>query len=103
MCIRDRCNEGELLEKFNIQLSPIPMPELTAEMKKVKEDVYKRQYHTFLHVLMDENPESCIIFCGTREMVNVLFQKLRRNRIFCGMLHGDMEQKERLKLSLIHI
>ena len=28
------CNEGELLEKFNIQLSPIPMPELTAEMKK---------------------------------------------------------------------
>ena len=23
------CNEGELLEKFNIQLAPIPMPELT--------------------------------------------------------------------------
>lgn len=32
------CNEGELLEKFNIQLSPIPIPELTAEIKKVKED-----------------------------------------------------------------
>ena len=30
------CNEGELLEKFNIQLSPIPMPELTAELKRVK-------------------------------------------------------------------
>ncbi len=30
------CNEGELLEKFNIQLTPIPMPELTDEMKKVK-------------------------------------------------------------------
>ena len=30
------CNEGELLEKFNIQLSPIPMPELTDEVKKVK-------------------------------------------------------------------
>lgn len=24
------CNEGELLERFNIQLAPIPMPELTA-------------------------------------------------------------------------
>ena len=46
---------------------------------------------------MDENPQSCMIFCGTREMTNVLFQKLRRKRIFCGMLHGDMEQKERLK------
>ena len=32
------CNEGELLEKFNIQLSPIPMPELTDEVKKVKAD-----------------------------------------------------------------
>ncbi len=32
------CNEGELLEKYNIQLSPIPMPELTKELKKVKED-----------------------------------------------------------------
>ena len=30
-------------------------------------------------------------------MTNVLFQKLRRGRIFCGMLHGEMEQRERLK------
>lgn len=30
------CNEGELLEKFNIQLSPIPMPELTNELKEAK-------------------------------------------------------------------
>ena len=30
------CNEGELLEKFNVQLSPIPMPELTDEVKKAK-------------------------------------------------------------------
>lgn len=35
------CNEGELLEKFNIQLSPIPMPELTEEMKAVKKDEEK--------------------------------------------------------------
>jgi len=32
------CNEGELLERFNIQLSPIPMPELTETMKAVKEE-----------------------------------------------------------------
>ena len=32
------CNEGELLEKFNIQLSPIPMPELTKEVKKALEE-----------------------------------------------------------------
>lgn len=32
------CNEGELLEKFNIQLSPIPLPELTDAMKAAKEE-----------------------------------------------------------------
>lgn len=32
------CNEGELLERFNIQLSPIPMPELTAAVRKAKEE-----------------------------------------------------------------
>lgn len=32
------CNEGELLEKFNIQLSPIPMPELLQEVKAAKEE-----------------------------------------------------------------
>ena len=35
------CNEGELLERFNIQLSPIPMPELIAEVKAVKEEETK--------------------------------------------------------------
>lgn len=32
------CNEGELLEKFNIQLSPVPLPELYAEMRRQRED-----------------------------------------------------------------
>ena len=30
------CNEGELLEKFNVQLSPIPLPELYDAMKDAK-------------------------------------------------------------------
>ena len=32
------CNEGKLLEKFNIQLAPIPLPELYAEIRKWKEE-----------------------------------------------------------------
>lgn len=32
------CNEGELLERFNIQLAPIPMPELAAEIRYAKEE-----------------------------------------------------------------
>jgi len=32
------CNEGELLERYNIQLAPIPLPELTEEVQKAKND-----------------------------------------------------------------
>jgi L-fucose isomerase-like protein len=32
------CNEGELLEKFHIELAPVPLPEVTAEMKKASAD-----------------------------------------------------------------
>jgi len=35
------CNEGELLERFNIQLAPVPMPELTREVKAAKAEKTK--------------------------------------------------------------
>lgn len=37
------CNEGELLEKFNIQLSPIPMTELILETEAVRKDAEKME------------------------------------------------------------
>lgn len=70
------------------------VPAITQKLYAVDSE---HKYELFLDILITENPENCMIFCGTREMVNVLFQKLRRSRIFCGMLHGEMEQKERLK------
>ncbi len=56
----------------------------------------EEKYELFLELLMTENPTNAMIFCETREMVNTLYQKLRRKRIRCGMLHGGMEQKDRL-------
>ena len=51
------CNEGELLEKFNIQLAPIPMPELTDMVKKVKEEKIEVQK---VIDYCKENMEICI-------------------------------------------
>lgn len=51
------CNEGELLEKFNIQLTPIPMPELTDAIKKAKaEGTEVTGVMNYCH----ENMEICI-------------------------------------------
>lgn len=77
-----------------------PEPE-NEEEPAISQVVYRTgpeaKYETLKRILMLENPASCMIFCGTREMVNVLLQKLKRDRIFCGMIHGEMEQKERLR------
>lgn len=56
----------------------------------------EEKFNLLLKLLQTENPEDCIIFCETREMVNTLFQKLRRKKIRCGMLHGGMDQRDRL-------
>ncbi|MBT9777492.1 fucose isomerase [Clostridium sp. MCC353] len=48
------CNEGELLERFNIQLAPIPMTELTEEIKKVKEENSRvEELITYIHQNME--------------------------------------------------
>lgn len=91
----------ELVDEY-VQDAVLIMQEQQEKMRNaISQSVYETdsdgKYKLFTNVLIKENPDSCIIFCGTREMVNVLFQKLRRNRIFCGMIHGDMEQRERLK------
>ncbi len=61
-------------------------------------DVSKdEKYNVFFQIFKNENPDNCIIFCATREMANTLYQKLKRNKIHCGVLHGELEQKERLQ------
>lgn len=59
------CNEGELLEKFNIQLSPIPMTELTEEVKAVKAEKTK------LNEMLDIIHETMEIQINDNEVENV--------------------------------
>ena len=59
------CNEGELLEKFNIQLAPIPLPELYAEMKKWREEKTEVEKviaycHEFMTCNIEENQLACV-------------------------------------------
>ncbi len=54
------------------------------------------KYEIFLRMLYKHIPASAMIFCGTREMVEVLFYKLKKEKIWCGMLHGLIEQKQRI-------
>lgn len=67
----------------------------------VKQEIYEtnqdNKYKLFKRLLIATNPDKTMIFCGTREMVNVLCHKLARDGIKCGMLHGEIEQSDRIR------
>lgn len=91
-----------LTKMYMPEAIPVILESKTAIATEIKQVVYEVEtedkYQSLLRILIQENPDSCMIFCATREMVNVLYQKLRRDKVSCGMLHGEMEQSERLKM-----
>jgi ATP-dependent RNA helicase DeaD len=44
-----------------------------------------------------ENPDSCIIFCNTKQTVDQVYQGLQKLKYTCEKIHGGMEQRERLR------
>lgn len=42
-----------------------------------------------------ENPDSCIIFCRTKENVDTVFAQLEEANYSCERLHGGLEQEDR--------
>lgn len=69
------CNEGELLEKFNIQISPIPMPELIDEVKRAKQDKDEVQS------VIEYCREKMEIEIGENELENVAALKVAMSRL----------------------
>lgn len=45
-----------------------------------------------------ENPDSCIVFCNTREKVDEVYIELSRSDYSCDKIHGGMEQRDRMKV-----
>ena len=45
-----------------------------------------------------ENPDSCIIFCNTKQKVDEVYSELSRLQYACRKLHGGMEQDDRLRI-----
>ena len=55
----------------------------------------KHKLETLLKILGKQQPESCLIFCKTRQGCAELAEELKSRRHSALALHGDMEQKER--------
>ncbi|SMC53109.1 DEAD/DEAH box helicase [Sporomusa malonica] len=68
--------------------------------EKIQQAYYEVQeidkFRLVKKIIYTERPDSCILFCNTREKVEFLFEKLKCEGYSCGGLHGGMEQRDRL-------
>ncbi|MEG2354079.1 MAG: DEAD/DEAH box helicase [Clostridium sp.] len=68
---------------------------------KIKESCLAVDQRSKLNILCRtiyaENPEGAIIFCNTRGKVKEVFEELNKEGFSVEQLHGDMEQRDRLK------
>ncbi|MDG5789838.1 DEAD/DEAH box helicase [Evansella sp. AB-P1] len=76
---------GDEITTFNIDHSQIILNE-------------KEKIAALKNVTKVENPNSCIIFCGTQERVDLVFTNLNRSNYPCSKIHGGMMQKERFSV-----
>lgn len=56
----------------------------------------KDKFELLNHVTIMENPDSCIIFCRTKDRVDMVYTKLADMGYSCNKIHGGMEQDGRL-------
>ncbi|MDN4075015.1 DEAD/DEAH box helicase [Fictibacillus terranigra] len=65
----------------------------------IEHSIIKTQEDAKLSLLKDvtvvENPDSCIIFCNTKEHVDTVFAELHSAQYSCEKLHGGLEQEDR--------
>lgn len=47
-------------------------------------------------IMIIENPDSCIIFCSTKDRVDQVYERLKYSGYACNKIHGGMEQEHRL-------
>lgn len=70
----------------------------TEKIKQIYYEAEERQKFSLLkNIINHEEPKSCMIFCNTREKVEKLTMKLKREKYHCEALHGGMKQDNRLR------
>jgi superfamily II DNA/RNA helicase len=81
-----------------------PMRVEIEEQSKAADRIVQERYNVSefdkMQLLRDitivENPDSCIIFCNTKQKVDEVFNMLSDLKYACKKIHGGMEQRDRL-------
>ncbi len=79
---------------IEIEAAGITVDKIQHVQYSVDED---EKFTLLTEVTIIENPDSCIIFCSTKDRVDELYDMLSALSYPCNKIHGGMEQEDRLK------
>ncbi|ARK30153.1 DEAD/DEAH box helicase [Halalkalibacter krulwichiae] len=83
-----------MIEPFQVEVETTGLTTSTIE-HGVIEVMESDKFPLLKDVTVVENPDSCMIFCGTKEQVDTVFSKLEEADYSCERLHGGLEQEDR--------
>ncbi|TGE39136.1 DEAD/DEAH box helicase [Desulfosporosinus fructosivorans] len=80
----------------------IEIEEENSVADRIVQERYQVDQNDKMQLLRDltivENPDSCMIFCNTKQTVDEVYAELVKLTYSCEKLHGGMEQRERLRV-----
>lgn len=91
-----------LCSKYMVNPAHIEIEEQNQAADRIHQEIYsvdERGKNKLLKdIIVVENPDSCIVFCNTKQMVDNVYNNLLKLRYTCRKIHGGMEQIDRLKV-----
>ena len=92
----------EICRKYMRKPQKVEVISKVSTTEKIQQYCYKVEesdkFSLLKKIIYVEKPESCILFCNTREKVESLLGKMKSEGFFCEGLHGGMEQDHRLSI-----
>lgn len=87
--------QNDLKDPIYIDISQSnPMtPDITHFCYRIEEE---DKFKLLVDVAVVENPDRCILFCNTKDQVDLVYKQLLQSKIPCIKIHGGMEQDQRL-------
>lgn len=90
----------EICQQYMKQPISIEVDSENPKLENIRQVYYEveenEKFNLLTKIIYLVRPESCILFCNTRDKVESVFEKMNYKGYSCGILHGGMDQRDRL-------
>jgi superfamily II DNA/RNA helicase len=94
-----------LCDKYMNHPLQVEVEEQNKASDRILQERYQVEQAEKTNLLKDiitvKNPDSCMIFCNTKQMVDEVFEELKGIGHTCEKIHGGMEQHDRNTVLLL--